>query len=311
MSKKGISIKAPAKINLYLRVLGRRPDGYHLLATLMQKLSLYDRLEIEAADSEICLECPDSDLPVNEDNIVLRAALLFRLSLQDRLPDTFGVRIILRKNIPVAAGLGGGSSDAAAILTGLDRLYRTGCSGQELAEMALQLGADVPFFVYERPAAWATGIGERLTETGGLSDCSVLVVNPGFPVSTKWVYENLPLTLEQKNFNLPDSHSKHVDCQVKNPFQPASFESGDVFNELELVTERSFKEIAFIKEQLLCAGAESALMSGSGPTVFGIFSAGKGEQAQVCVRQMLKQYKQTFLVTPLRKDWCRFGSEST
>ncbi|MCF6187369.1 MAG: 4-(cytidine 5'-diphospho)-2-C-methyl-D-erythritol kinase, partial [Desulfobulbaceae bacterium] len=215
MSRKGIYIKAPAKINLYLRVIGRRPDGYHLLATLMQKLSLYDRLEIEkTAGCEVNLECPDSDLPVNDENIVLRAALLFHSSLQDRLPDNFGVRIILRKKIPVAAGLGGGSSDAAAMLIGLDRLFRTGCSKQELARLGLQLGADVPFFIYDRPVAWATGIGEELTEAQGLEDGSVLLVNPGFPVSTKWVYENLPLTLKQKDFNLTDTHSHSDDCRV-------------------------------------------------------------------------------------------------
>ncbi len=298
MSTKGIYIEAPAKINLYLRVIGRRPDGYHLLATLMQKLSLYDRLEIEkTAGCEVNLECPDSDLPVNDENIVLRAALLFHSSLQDRLPDNFGVRIILRKKIPVAAGLGGGSSDAAAMLIGLDRLFRTGCSKQELARLGLQLGADVPFFIYDRPVAWATGIGEELTEAQGLEDGSVLLVNPGFPVSTKWVYENLPLTLKQKDFNLTDSHSQRDDCRVKNPFRRSFFGNRDVLNDLELVTEGSFKEISLIKEQLLAAGAGSALMSGSGPTVFGIFS--KIERAQACYLEMLKRYSQTFLVSPL------------
>ncbi len=313
MSTKGIYLEAPAKINLYLRVVGRRADGYHLLATLMQKLSLHDQLEMYPSAGGITLECPNSDLPVNDENIALRAALLFHFSLQDRLPDTFGVRIILRKTIPVAAGLGGGSSDAAAVLIGLDRLYRTGCSKQELAELGLQLGADVPFFIYDWPTAWATGIGEQLTEARGLVGGSVLLVNPGFPVSTKWVYENLPLTSEEKNFNLSDSLSKRDDCREENSFSQSSFESRDVLNDLEQVTEGSFKEITFIKEQLLSAGADSALMSGSGPTVFGIFSAGREEQAQACVRRMLMRYKQTFLVNPLKRKEAGvvFGREST
>jgi len=307
MSRTGIYIEAPAKINLYLRVLGRRSDGYHQLATLMQKLALYDRLELEPVEGGVSLECPDSNLPVNEENIVLRAALLFRSSLQDRLPDNFGLRIILRKNIPVAAGLGGGSSDAAAVLTGLDRLFRTGCSRHELAMLGLQLGADVPFFIYDWPVAWATGIGEQLTAAQGLEDGTVLLVNPGFPVSTKWVYENLPLTLKEKDFNLTDSRSQGDDCQVKNPFRQSFFRSRDVLNDLELVTEGSFKEISLIKEQLLAAGADSALMSGSGPTVFGIFS--KVEKAQTCYLEMLKRYSRTFLVSPLPNGGGAFGGK--
>ncbi len=298
MSTQAIHLETPAKINLYLRVTGRRPDGYHLLATLMQKLALYDHVQLEQVEERVFLECPDSDLPVNEDNIALRAAMLFRSSLQERLPDNFGVHITLTKNIPVAAGLGGGSSDAAAVLTGLDRLYRTGCSKQELAELGLELGADVPFFIYDWPVAWATGIGEQLTAAQGLENGLVLLVNPGFPVSTKWVYENLPLTLEEKNFNLSDSHSKHDYCLEENPFRQASFASSDVQNDLELVTESSFKEISRIKEQLLSAGADSALMSGSGPTVFGIFSEEKPDQARACYREMKKCYSRTFLVAP-------------
>lgn len=306
MPAQSIHIQAPAKINLYLRVLGRRPDGYHLLATLMQKLSLCDQLTLTRVSGANRLECPDSDLPVNDDNIVLRAADLFCSSLRKRLPDNCGVHIVLRKSIPVAAGLGGGSSDAAAVLVGLDRLFKAGCSTRELAEMGVRLGADVPFFIHEWPTALATGIGERLTEADGLENVLVLLVNPGFPVSTRWVYENLPLTSEEKKINLSDSHSEHEGFTVEYPYRQAVFTADEVHNDLESVTEASFKEIALIKSRIRAGGAESALMSGSGPTVFGIFTEKMQEQARACYREMRQRYAQSFLVTPLSGDWNRF-----
>ena len=306
MDGKTVRLRAPAKINLYLRVLGRRPDGYHLLATLMQKLALYDQVELESVSDGITLECPGSDLPVTEENIALRAAHLFFKTLQGLLPERHGVEIILKKGIPIAVGLGGGSSDAAAVLVGLDKLFQTGCSKQELAAMGLQLGADVPLFIYDWPVAWATGIGERLTPAKGLENARVVLVNPGFFVSTKWVYENLPLTLDEKISNLYNSHSEHDDFVIDNPFAQHFFKSNDVYNDLEQVTQTSFKEIALIKEQLLAAGASSALMSGSGPTVFGIFPSSRQVQAEKCYQQMLDTYSQTFLVTPLPDGQSRF-----
>jgi len=306
MNGKVVRLRAPAKINLYLRVLGRRPDGYHLLATLMQKLALYDQVDLESVSAGITLECPGSDLPVTEENIALRAAHLFFRTLQGQLPQRHGVEIILKKRIPIAAGLGGGSSDAAAVLVGLDRLFQTGCSKQRLAAMGLQLGADVPLFIYDWPVAWATGIGEQLTPAKGIDNAKVVLVNPGFSVSTKWVFENLPLTLEEKISNLFYSHSKQDVSVMDNPFAHRSFKSNDVYNDLERVTQTSFKEIALIKEQLLAAGATSALMSGSGPTVFGIFPSSMQVQAEKCYQQMLDTYSQTFLVTPLSDGQSRF-----
>jgi len=302
-----VRLKAPAKINLYLQVVGRRPDGYHLLATLMQKLTLYDRVELELVSEGVILECPDSNLPVTGENIAFRAACLFFKTLQEQLPQRHGVKITLKKRIPVAAGLGGGSSDAAAVLVGLDRLFQTECSSQKLAAMGLQLGADVPFFIYDWPVAWATGIGEQLTPAKGLNkNVKVVLVNPGFSVSTKWVYENLPLTLDEKIFNLSNSHFDQGAFVVDNPFAQRFFHHSDVHNDLEQVTQTSFKEIAVIKKQLVQSGAASALMSGSGPTVFGIFSSSMQVQAEKCYQQMLNIYNQSFLVTPLSDGQSRF-----
>lgn len=306
MATESLHLLAPAKINLYLRVTGRRHDGYHLLATLMQKVSLYDKLLIERVSEGVTLQCPNSDLPVDGKNIALRAAHLFFSTLRERLPDTYGVRITLEKKIPVAAGLGGGSSDAATVLVGLDKLFRTGCSKPELADMGVQLGADVPFFVYDWPAAWATGIGDELSSAPGLDDVAIIVANPGFPVSTKWVYENLPLTLDEKKINLSNSQSDPSDIVSANPFTLGFFYSKDLRNDLERVTQASFKEVSIIKDKLRAAGAGGTLMSGSGPTVFGIFSLADHAIAEKGCRQLRNTYKQTFLVAPLQEGQRRF-----
>jgi len=297
-----IELKAPAKINLYLRVVGRRADGYHLLETLMQKVALYDRLEIERIVGPSVVECPDSDLPVDEKNLALRAALLFFSSFRDRLPQEAGVRIVLRKEIPVAAGLGGGSSDAAAVLRGLDRLFESHCSKEELADLGLQLGADVPFFVYDWPVAWATGIGERLVPACGVRGGSVLLVNPGFPVATRWVFENLPLTFERKKISLSSSRVDVAASLGVDDFLKPGFEHRDVHNDLEAVTERAHPEIALIKSQLASAGADSVLMSGSGPTVFALFAGGAYDKALACARIMSRRYKHSYLVSPLENE---------
>lgn len=302
-----IRVLAPAKINLYLQVLGRRDDGYHLLASLMQKLDLCDILEIEVTDNAVSLHCPDSDLPRDDGNIALRAAHLFFATYADRLPVACGARITLCKNIPIAAGLGGGSSDAAAVLVGLDRLCQTKIPRDELAAVSVRLGADVPLFVHDWPVAWATGIGDRLTRANGLDDECVLLVNPGFPVSTKSIYEKLALTLDEKKINLTNSHFNDL-INMENPFLDRSFEPCDVRNDLEEVTVAMFREILDIKRKLLAAGASSALMSGSGPTVFALFEQGLQKQAAACYKQMQKIYEQVFLVQPLPDDWNRFLS---
>jgi len=289
----------PAKINLYLKVLGRREDGYHLLATLMQKIDLCDTITLSRTETPgIHLQCPDSSLPENKENIVYRTAELFFEEQGNVLSKTQGVTIVLQKKIPVAAGLGGGSSDAAAVLRGLNRLFHTGCGPDQLAEMGLRLGADVPLFVHDWPVAWATGIGEQLSPARGLDDGWLLLVNPDFPVSTKWVYENLALTAKEKKINLKNSHCNVEQGEaVSSPDRP--FLSDDLHNDLEQVTIQKYQEIDRIKKQLLQAGAQGALMSGSGPTVFAIFREQDLDLARQCQGLFLKTYKQVYLVRPL------------
>ncbi len=297
MAVKPLCLAAPAKINLYLKIIGRRPDGYHELDSLMQKLALFDRLELSLADETgVHLSCPGTDLAEDKENIVHRAASLF---LGRTGNSGQGVRIVLRKNIPVAAGLGGGSSDAAAVLLGLDRLLAAGRSRQELAAMGLVLGADVPFFVFDGAAAWARGVGEELAGAVSLHGYRVLLVNPGIPVSTKWAYETFALTSGENIFNLSSSQ-KEYGCNDSGPsFCKRLFQPEDLCNDLEAVASEKYSAIGKIKEKMLTEGAAGSMMSGSGSTVFGLFAVDALTQAEHCRNEFKKEYDQVYLVDPL------------
>jgi 4-diphosphocytidyl-2-C-methyl-D-erythritol kinase len=232
----------------------------------MQKVELADQLHFFAEGEKISLSCPGTDLPEDEGNLVFKAAQLFFKTI-GRQP---GIRIVLEKNIPVAAGLGGGSSDAAAVLHGLNRLFAGNLSQGKLQEMALNLGADVPFFVKPCSGAMATGIGERLQEAEPLTDIWIILVNPGFAVSTKWVYENLPLTTNSNPYILARGRKLSDDS-----FSNLLALSNEQGNDLEAVTIKRYPEIGEIKETLKQAGAAGVLMSGSGPTVYGLFLSEK------------------------------------
>lgn len=251
------TVLAPAKVNLILDVVGKRPNGYHDVAMLMVRLSLYDRVRVVlTAGERVAVTCPGLELANGEENIAARAARLFL----DHIGIAAGVNIAIDKQIPAAAGLGGGSSDAAAVLLALNDLTGAALSRGELQNLGVCLGADVPFFLCGEMAAWATGIGEVLEPWRGLPPCHLVLVNPRFAVSTAAVYQNLGLT-----------HYRHMS---KLPRFPERMEdlAGLLRNDLEAVTAARHPEIGEIKEQLAKAGALGALMSGSGPTVFGIFA---------------------------------------
>ncbi|MBU0966194.1 MAG: 4-(cytidine 5'-diphospho)-2-C-methyl-D-erythritol kinase [Proteobacteria bacterium] len=261
LSGRKLHLQAPAKINLYLKVLGRRHDGYHELSTWMQKLTLADEITLSSVSMGIKLQCPGSDLAADESNLVHKAAVLFFKKTGLKI----GVEIELVKNIPIAAGLGGGSSDAAAVLTGLNTLFSAGLSDKELMELGLSLGADVPFFVSGCSAAIATGVGEKLAKIDSLNECWFVLVNPGFPVSTKWVFENFDRA-QTVNFTLTSGDNPYILGREINDSIPEK-----LFNDLESVTAARYPEVSKIKKELTDLGASSVLMSGSGPTVFGIF----------------------------------------
>ena len=251
------TVLAPAKVNFILDVLGRRPDGYHDVAMLMVRLSLLDRVRVAlTAGAGITVTCPGLELAAGEQNIAARAARLFL----DHTGNRCGVAVVIDKQIPAAAGLGGGSSDAAAVLLALNDLLGAGLSRGELQALGVRLGADVPFFLCGATAAWATGIGERLEPWPGLPPCHLVLVNPRFAVSTAWVYQNLGLTHRRHMSKIPRFPEKMADLALL------------LRNDLEAVTSSRHPEIAEIKRRLTAAGACGALMSGSGPTVFGVFA---------------------------------------
>lgn len=250
-----IILQAPAKVNYRLDVIARRPDGYHELRMIMQRVNLCDQVSLKLVDgNEIKVSCGREGVPDGEGNIAWKAAR----ALLDLAGQPSGVEIAIQKNIPVAAGLGGGSSDCAAVLLGLNELLGLGLSCEQLMEIGVKLGADVPFFVFQQTAL-AEGIGEKLTPLTGLPPAWVVLVNPNLPVSTAWVYKNLQLTQQERLATIPDSFEDVASiCRVLS-------------NDLESVTIPAFPVISEIKDELIALGACCSLMSGSGPTVFGLF----------------------------------------
>jgi 4-diphosphocytidyl-2-C-methyl-D-erythritol kinase len=251
-----ITKASPAKVNLQLRVLRRREDGYHDILSLMQRISLCDEMTFGEAPGGIVVRCPDSNLPEDRRNIVYRAASVFLL----RKGAPPGIEITIRKRIPLASGLGGGSSNAATTLMTLNEMSGRPLTRDELMKLGTDLGADVPFFIFEK-TAWASGIGDQFVEAAPLPKLWFVLVNPGFSVSTKMVYEglNLGLTNRTNNYSIPRFYT--VEDLIRG-----------LVNDLETVTVRHHPVLDHCKTLLLQNGAHGALMSGSGPTVFGIFS---------------------------------------
>lgn len=258
---KEISVKALAKINLGLDVVGKRKDGYHEVRMVMQTIHLFDRLEITRnTSSEITIATNLSFLPTNGNNLVYKAASL----LKEEYGIRDGIHVKLHKHIPVAAGMAGGSTDAAAVLYGMNRMFDLGLSRQDLMRKGIQIGADVPYCVM-RGTALAEGIGEKLTALPPMVKCPVLIAKPQISVSTRSVYENLRINDATVH---PDIDRLIADIRAKNLADIAS----DMGNVLESVTIPRYPIISQIKAHMMEHGALNALMSGSGPTVFGLFA---------------------------------------
>lgn len=282
-----IRLKAMAKINLGLDVVRRRPDGYHEVRMVMQMLHLYDQIYMEKTKQPgIHIRTNLSFLPTDEHNIAYRAAKM----LMDAFDISKGIYIDIDKHIPVAAGMAGGSTDCAAVLYGMNRLFRLGLNQQALMDYGVKLGADVPYCLL-RQTALSEGIGEVLTPIRPMPDCPVLIAKPSISVSTKHVYEQLKL----------DEHTVHPDIDGI----VEALENQDLYgvterlgNVLETVTVAEHPVIARIKEQMMDSGAVNALMSGSGPTVFGIFDdESKAKKAYADMRAS-GLARQVFLTRP-------------
>jgi len=250
-------LRASAKVNLVLEVLGKRPDGYHELSTVMQAVDLFDRLTVEAA-ATITLETSEPALPTDDRNLVVRAARL----LQEAAGIKAGARIVLDKRIPLAAGLGGGSSDAAATLLGLNRLWGLRWRRERLVELAVKLGMDVPFFL-GRGRALGTSRGEVLSALPGVGGYALVLVNPGMGLSTQEVYGRVPPGWRAES----DGTKRMLDALKKRNVVRVA---GALTNHLEYWVEPAMPVIGRMKAALFAAGALGAAMSGSGPTVFGL-----------------------------------------
>ena len=270
-----ITLKALAKINLTLDVLRRREDGYHELRMVMQTLQLYDRLIISRVKSPgIRIVTNMYHLPTDENNLIHKAARL----LMDEFGIKDGIVVDLDKRIPMAAGMAGGSADAAAALVGVNRLFGLGLSKRQLMERGVQIGADVPYCVM-RGTVLAEGIGEKLTPLAPMVDCPVLIAKPRESISTKFVYQNLQLDEQTVH---PDVDAMIADLAAGDLRAIAR----DMGNVLETVSIGHLPVIGEIKERMLELGALGALMSGSGPTVFGLF-----EDRETCVRAKEELWK--------------------
>lgn len=261
---KHLSLKAYGKINLGLDVLRRREDGYHEVRMVMQTVGLYDRIDLVRKDAPgIAVETNLHYLPANENNLAWKAASL----LMEEFRVKEGVQIRLRKFLPVAAGMAGGSSDAAAVLFGVNKMFGLGLTRRQLMERGVAIGADVPYCVL-RGTALSEGIGEILTPLPPVPQCQVLIAKPAVSVSTRFVYEHLKVDQLR-----PDQHPD-IDGMLE------AIRRGDLYgiagclgNALETVTIPAYPVIGQIKEQMMERGSIGCLMSGSGPTVFGLFSS--------------------------------------
>lgn len=276
-----MKIKAYGKVNISLDVVGKREDGYHLLSMIMQNIDLYDEIEVEKQECGIILECNKSYVPVDNRNLAYKAAEIFK----ERYDIVDGVKINIEKNIPVSAGLAGGSTDAAAVLKVMNKLFNVNATEEELMKLSLKLGADIPYCIHGGTAL-CEGIGEIITPIKPFRDKIVVLVKPAFGVSTKEVY---------KNFNLEKVKQHPKTAEIINAIEndDLNFVASNMKNLLENVTLRKHKILIKIKEEMNACGAINSMMSGSGPTVFAFFD--DMLKAQRCFEKMKKKYSDVFI----------------
>ena len=278
-----LEVRAYAKINLGLDVVRRLENGYHEVRMIMQTIDLFDTLTLHKTAGEISLQTDSAEIPTDGDNLVCKAARLFK----EETKVEGGIAVRLTKRIPVAAGLAGGSTDAAALLRGLNTLYETGLSVEQLCAMGVKLGADVPYCIIGGTAI-AEGIGEVLTKLPDAPPMQLLLAKPDIAVSTKYVYENLKLS----------ELDSHPDIQgIAEAIRRGDREGilCRMDNVLQSVTEKQYPVVTKIKHSMEESGALKTLMSGSGPTVFGIFDS--KEAAFSAKEKLSDQIKQVFVTT--------------
>ena len=303
-------IKAPAKINLCLRVNGLREDGYHDLSMIMQTISLFDTLEFEIIKeneirfdffdkfkskklynnktlSQINLKCNYSYIPTDERNLVYKIVkfIFDKYNIRDR------IFIYLKKMIPTSGGLGGGSSDAASTLLFLNRHYKLKLNIDELTDISAMFGSDIPYFIHKKECL-CEGRGEIITELKSFNNYYILIATPNVRVSTKEIFSKVD------NFSIPDSRKDLENIAFNNCLDAINNRdlkllSNNLFNNLEIVTESMFSDVTLFKDKMVKMGALASLMSGSGPTVFGIFNSYL--KALNCKNNLKKEHNDSFV----------------
>lgn len=276
-----MKIKAYAKINIALDVVGKRDDGYHLLKMIMQNIDLYDEIIVDKIEKGITISCNKKFVPTDDRNLAYKAAELFKKTYNIQQ----GVAIKIKKNIPVSAGLAGGSTDCAAVLKVMNKIFNINATDEELMELGVKLGADVPYCI-KGGTALCEGIGEVLTELSSFKDKIVVLVKPPFAVSTKEVYKKFDL-------NKVRIHPRTEELIGAMEKQDVHFVARNMKNLLENVTLREHREILDIKYNMKKYGCIGTMMSGSGPSVFAFFD--DMLHAQICYDNMKKKYKDTFI----------------
>jgi len=280
-----LTLKSPAKINLFLEVLKKRDDGYHEIVSLIQAVDLCDELVLEKRKKGVVVTCDHPDCPTDESNLAFKAASM----LLEEETTKEGVSIHIKKKIPISAGLGGGSSNAAATLKGINRLFELELPDKKLHDLASRIGSDVPFFLYSGQAL-VKGRGEKIKPINIMyRDYWLVLVCPGFEVSTRWAYQNvkISLTKERKEFNLKSLENGSVFFKALRSFR----------NDLEEVVSKRYPVVQKIKEILENSGALKSSMSGSGPTVYGVFD--RKPQAEEVAKKLLRGDWQFFLTQPI------------
>ncbi|MFO1464464.1 MAG: 4-(cytidine 5'-diphospho)-2-C-methyl-D-erythritol kinase [bacterium] len=280
-----LTLPSPGKVNLRLEVVGKRPDGYHELRSLMERVSIADEIDMKITEKGISVTCDHEGVPNDESNIAFKAVKEI-LAYSSR---NVGVEVHIKKKIPVAAGMGGGSSNAATVIKGINHLLKLKLTKEKLMKIGLKVGADVPFFLFEGPAL-AEGIGEQLKKVKAMPKLLFLLVNPNIPVRTDWVYGR---------YQLEGAKYQNGQAEVPNLYRTKRDVAKILHNDLEKVTIKEFPVIGEIKEEMLKLGAIASQMTGSGPTVFGIF-ADKVKLSKAFERMEKKA----------QKDWKIFMAEN-
>ncbi len=282
MMQQKFTLQAPAKINLYLKVLNQREDGFHNLTSLMQMVGLYDTLTFEAKPDAITLQVEKSSLPADHSNLVMKAAILLQKALVSAGYPRKGVFMTLQKEIPLAAGLAGGSSDAVSTLIGLNQLWGLHWPKKRLAELSESLGSDLPFF-FDGPTAWVSGRGEMVESAPSPFSGWVVLVNPEISVSTASVFRDYSAQSGLTKIDAP------LNIKPDKGWPSTAEILRHTANDLEKVTLNRFPKLKAIKSQLQERGARLVLMSGSGPTLFGLF---KDEQQAKHVAEEIRALRQ-------------------